>query len=82
MSIPSVEQMARNLLERAVEDGLVDPADSQWANPNPRARTAEELAGVTAILARYLRDGAAAVGAEREPAEPVFIDPPAGGGGA
>jgi hypothetical protein len=78
MSVLSIEQMARNLLERAVEDGLVDPAESQWADPDPQARTPDELAGVAGILARYLRDAGAAGGAEREPAEPVIIDPPAG----
>jgi hypothetical protein len=69
--------MVRNLLERAVEDGLVDPADWQGDDPDPQARTPDELAGVAAILARYLRDVAAAGGTEREPAEPVIIDPPA-----
>jgi hypothetical protein len=46
MSVPSVEQMVRTLLERAVEDGLVDPADSQWDDPDPQSRTPDELAGV------------------------------------
>jgi hypothetical protein len=73
MSAPSVEPMVRNLLERAVEDGLVDPAESQWHDPDPQARTAEELAGVAGILARYLRDGAG-----REASAPGIIDPPAG----
>jgi hypothetical protein len=71
--------MVRVLLEQAIVDGLVDPAESQWDDPDPRARTAEELAGVVAILAGYLRDAAAAGGAGREPAEPVSIDPPTGG---
>jgi hypothetical protein len=76
-SVPSVEQMVRVLLEQAIDDGLVDPADWQGGDPDPRARTAEQLARVASILARYLRDAAAAGGAVREPAEPVIIDPPA-----
>jgi hypothetical protein len=79
-SVPSVEQMVRILLEQAIEGGLVDPAESQWDDPGPRARTAENLAGVAAILARYLRDAAAAGGAERESAEPVIVDRLADGG--
>jgi hypothetical protein len=59
----SVEQMVRNLLERAVEDGLVDSADTQWDDPDPQSRTSQELTGIANMLARYLRDGA---GAERE----------------
>jgi hypothetical protein len=55
----------------------VDPADSQWDDPDPQARTPDELAGVANLLARYLRDGAGAV---REASEPVIIDPPAGEG--
>jgi hypothetical protein len=47
---PGVEQMVRSLLERAVEDGLVGPADAPWDDRDPRARTAEELAGVAGIL--------------------------------
>ena len=79
-SVPTVERMVRVLLELAVDDGLVEPAVDQWDDPDPRARTAEELAGVAGILALYLRDAAAAGGAEREPTEPVIIDPPAGAG--
>jgi hypothetical protein len=59
MSAPTVEQMVRVLLEQAIDDGLVGSACSQWADPDPRARTAEELAGVAGILARYLGDAAA-----------------------
>jgi hypothetical protein len=69
--------MVRVLLEQAVDDGLVDGAFSQWDDPDPHSRTAEELAGVAGILARYLRDAAAAGGAVREPADPIIIDPPA-----
>jgi hypothetical protein len=78
MSVPSVEQMVRVLLEQAIDDGVVDPAGSQWADPDPRARTPDELAGVAGSLARYLRDAAETGRAVREPAAPVTIDPPAG----
>ncbi len=55
---PSVAAMVRALLERAVEDGLVDPAASQWDDPDPHSRTDEELAGVAGLLAGYLRRAA------------------------
>jgi hypothetical protein len=38
---PSAEQMVRVLLEQVVDDGLVEPADSQWDVADPRVRTAE-----------------------------------------
>ena len=50
----------------------------QWDDPDPRARTGEELAGVAGIVARYLRDGAVSV---REAALPGITDRPAGVGG-
>ena len=81
-SVPTVERMVRVRLELAVDDGLVQPAVDQWDDPDPRARTAEELAGVAGVPALCLRDAAAAGGAEREPTEPVTVDPPADGGGS
>jgi hypothetical protein len=76
-SVPGVEPMVRVLLGQAIDDGLVDPADAPRGDPDPRARTAEELAGVAGILARYLRDGAGAV---REAPGLVIIGRRAGAG--
>jgi hypothetical protein len=64
--------MVRVALEQAIDDSHVDSADSQSDDPDPHARTTEELASVAGILARYLRGGAGAV---RESSEPVIIDP-------
>jgi hypothetical protein len=49
---PQVEQMARVLLEQAIDDGLVSLANAQWDDSDSHARTAEELASVAGILAR------------------------------
>jgi len=56
-SVPSGGPMVRVMLGQAVDDGLVDATFSQWGDPDLRARTAEELAGMADTLARYLRDG-------------------------
>jgi hypothetical protein len=80
-SVPGAEQMVRVLPEQAIDDGLVDPADAQGDDRDPRARTAEQPAGVAAIRARYLRDAAAAAGpsvSRRSPAS----SPPRGRGPA
>src|SRR5262249_50752351 len=54
-SVPSVGQMVRVLLEQAIEDGLVDPANSRWDDPDLPARTAEGVAGVAGLPSPYLR---------------------------
>lgn len=53
----SVEQMVRELLARAIEDGLVNPATEQWDDPDPQARSAGELVGVANLLGDYLAKG-------------------------
>jgi hypothetical protein len=52
----TVQQMVRDLLERAIEDGLVEPAsEEQRDEPDPQSFTAEDLAGCTGVLAAFLR---------------------------
>jgi len=69
----SAEQIARLLLARALQDGLVVPA-AGWADPGPRARSSEELAGVTRLLYGYLQAARLRVG-HRLPAEPGGTGP-------
>ena len=52
----TVQQVVRDILERATEDGLVSPATEDMREEwEPTPFTAEELAGCVAILAAYLR---------------------------
>lgn len=48
-----LEQLVRNLLERAIEDGLVAPMET-FDDPDPQSRTDEELRGCTALLRQRL----------------------------
>lgn len=53
--MPNLEWVTKEILERAMEDDLVSPA-SHLADPDPHARTSEELAGVVEILKRFARE--------------------------
>jgi hypothetical protein len=44
-----LEQLIRNVLERAIEDGLVAPMEN-LDDPDPQSRTEEELRGCVCIL--------------------------------
>jgi hypothetical protein len=48
----------RNILERAIEDGLVAPMES-LENPDPQSRTDEELRGCVSVLQGRLKAGSA-----------------------
>ena len=48
-----LEQLIRNLLERAIEDGLVAPMET-LDDPDPQSRTDEELRGCVALLGQRL----------------------------
>lgn len=52
----SVEQMVREILEKAIEDGLVAPAADEWDDPDPQCRSSGELVGVANLLNQFLRD--------------------------
>ena len=61
----TIQQIVRDVLERAIEDGLVSPASPEMRDePDPQQFTAEDLAGCVGLLAAYLRSKAGA--AERE----------------
>jgi hypothetical protein len=52
----TVQQIVRDLLERAIEDGLASPAtDDLRDEPDPQQFTAEDLVGCTGLLAAFLR---------------------------
>jgi hypothetical protein len=55
----TIQQVVRDILERAVEDGLVEPrgpnADDPQPDPDPQRFTDEDLAGCTGLLAAWLR---------------------------
>ena len=51
----SAEEIARAVLAKALADGLVAPA-ARWADPDPRARSPEELASVSRLLYGYLQE--------------------------
>jgi hypothetical protein len=57
----SIQQIVRDILERAIEDGLVGPAsEDKRDEPNPQQFSAEDLAGCTGLLAAWLRRKGAA----------------------
>ena len=60
----SIRQIDCDLLERAIEDGLVEPRGPNADDPDPewdpQQFTAEELAGCTRLLAAWLRRKGAA----------------------
>jgi hypothetical protein len=45
-------QLVRAILQQAIEDGLVNPAEEQWDDPDPQERTDEELAGCVGVSTR------------------------------
>ncbi len=49
----SLEQVIRDILERAVESGVVALPEG-FDDPHPQARTAGELTGPANVLADYL----------------------------
>jgi hypothetical protein len=52
----SIQQIVRDILERAIEDGLVDAAPEELREePDPQHFTAGDLAGCTGLLAGWLR---------------------------
>lgn len=50
----SVEQMARDLLEQAIKDGLVAESQGKWDDADPQCRSSGELAGVANMLNGFL----------------------------
>jgi hypothetical protein len=56
MDRPTIEQMARDLLTRAVKDRLLTLDYRQWSDPNPEKRSGPELQGVKNLLAKFLSD--------------------------
>jgi hypothetical protein len=54
----SVEQMVRDLLEKAIKEGLVAPAVGRWSDPSPQARSSGELAGTANLLQSLLDEKA------------------------
>ena len=55
MGKKSVEQHCRDLLEFAIQDGLVFYA-GDWDDPHPQARSSGELFGMANMLVEILRD--------------------------
>jgi methyl coenzyme M reductase beta subunit len=56
MTTMTIQQVVRDILERAIEDGLVCPAKEETRDEwQPRQSSAEDLAGCTNILAAWLR---------------------------
>lgn len=62
----SVEQMVRDLLEKAIEDGLVAKSWRKWTDPDPQCRTSGELTGTANLLAQFLQVEAAAAEQRRQ----------------
>ena len=51
----TIQQIVRDVLERAIKDGLVDSAPPELREePDPQQYTAEELAGCVGLLSAYL----------------------------
>ena len=52
----SIEQHCRDLLEIAIQEGLVAPIESEvYADPDPQSRTDAELAGMANHLFQLLQ---------------------------
>jgi len=52
----TIQQIVRDILARAIEDGLVEPAlEDRCDDPDPQRITAADLAGCTRLLAAWLR---------------------------
>lgn len=50
----TAEQLIRNILERAIEDGIVFPASRGFDDPEPQQRTDEELAVLAKMVERWV----------------------------
>ena len=54
MKKTSIEQVIRDILEKAINDGLVS-STQQFDDPSPQSRTSGDLVGCANILAEFLR---------------------------
>lgn len=52
----TIEQLARDILEVAIRDGLVSPAVKEWDDPDPQCRSSGELVAVANLISKFLRD--------------------------
>ncbi len=57
----TIEQMVRDLLEKAIQERLVAPEKKNWADPDPQIRTSGELVGAANLLQKLMRDEKKAV---------------------
>jgi methyl coenzyme M reductase beta subunit len=61
----TIQQVVRDILERAIEDGLASPMPQELREEwEPQQFSAEELAGCTGVLAEWLRQRGAEAAAE------------------
>ncbi|MDB5345251.1 MAG: hypothetical protein JWP89_3628 [Schlesneria sp.] len=61
----TTDQLIRNILERAISDGLVLPATNRFADPDPQRRTYEELKELAQMVVRWQKGRMVAFNADQ-----------------
>lgn len=64
--VRTVEQVIRDILTAAIQDGIVEESIRNFADPDPQIRTAGELVSCGNILSSYLSNHATSVNEARK----------------